>query len=117
MSDPIRTVAELEAALAIPCPSFLELWVELDDGQLIAALVNRDRGWLMHLRYAGDSGFSSRNPDYRGDPNELIDYKLSNGQLDQYPASWAYPVADLKRALRFFIETRRPPDWIEWHED
>ena len=39
-----------------------------------------DIGWA---RYScGDAGFSSRNADYRGKADALLEYRLSNGQLD-----------------------------------
>ena len=53
-----------------------------------ARAINGDFGWLMYLRGNGDPGFSSRNPNYDGPPDAQIDYELSNGQRDLYPASW-----------------------------
>ena len=117
MSKTIRTVAELDIALPVPCSSLLELSVELDDGQSMVALINGGLGWLMHLRHYEDAGFSSRNPGYSGDPKGVISYQLSNGQIDEYPAAWAYPVEQLKQALTFFLESRQRPSWIQWHAD
>jgi hypothetical protein len=96
---------------------FDEVWVDLPDGQAMCALINGDVGWLMYLRESGDAGFSSRNPDYAGPPNAEIEYFLSNGQLDTYPASWALPVAEVRRALEFFKQKQRPPPWVTWHND
>jgi Immunity protein Imm1 len=117
MSSPIRTVAELDAALPLPSSSSLELWVELEDGQAMSALTNGSVGWLMYLRFKGDSGLSSRNPSYSGDSAAVINYRLTNGQVDSYPASWAYSIEKVKLALRAFLETGQPPGWIQWHED
>jgi hypothetical protein len=64
--------------------SFEETWVQSPDGQALCALINGDRGWLMYLREEGDSGFSSRNPDYDGPAEAQIEYRLSNGQHDLY---------------------------------
>lgn len=98
-------------------PQFSEVWVETPDGQSMCALINGDRGWLMYLRENGDSGFSSRNPEYDGPPGVQIEYRLGNGQHDLYPASWALPVAEVRRALEFFEREWRPPPFITWHED
>ena len=51
----------------------------------MVALINGEFGWLMYLRYDGDAGFSSRNPSYQGPSDAMIEYFLSNGQLDEYP--------------------------------
>lgn len=96
---------------------FNEVWVESPDGQSMCALINGDRGWLMYLREEGDAGFSSRNPDYAGPIDAEIEYYLSNGQRDTYPASWALPVADVQRALEYFKREYRPPAWVTWHND
>jgi hypothetical protein len=94
-----------------------EVWVDSPDGQSLCALINGDRGWLMYLREEGDSGFSSRNPDYTGPANAQIEYELSNGQHDFYPASWALPIAEVRRALEYFAQEHRQPPFVVWHED
>jgi hypothetical protein len=96
---------------------FNEVWVELPDGQAMCALINGDLGWLMYLRENGDAGFSSRNPSYAGPANAEIEYELSNGQRDTYPASWALPLAEVRRALEYFEREQRPPPWVTWHND
>ncbi len=83
----------------------------------MVALINGEFGWLMYLRYDGDAGFSSRNPSYQGPSDAMIEYFLSNGQLDEYPASWALPTGDVRRALREFQTDGKPPVWIAWHSD
>ncbi len=94
-----------------------EIWVESPDGQLMCALVNRDSGWLMYLRKKGDAGFSSRNPLYSGPASATIEYILSNGQRDEYPASWVLPVVEVERALAYFREHHRPPPFVTWNND
>jgi hypothetical protein len=97
---------------------FQELWVQLPDGQAMCALVNGDVGWLMYLPKNGDSGFSSRNPDYRGPAAAKIEYRLEHGgQRDEYPASWAIPVAKVHAALKHFRETASLPGFVAWHDD
>jgi hypothetical protein len=43
---------------------------------------------------------------------------LSNGQKDEFPASWALSESDVMRALEYFVEHegRRPP-FVQWHDD
>jgi hypothetical protein len=98
-------------------PHFEEIWVESPDGQVMCALVNNDRGWLMYLREKGDPGFSSRNPNYDGPPNAQVEYELSNGQRDYYPASWALPLSEVRRVLEFFEREHRPAPFVVWHND
>jgi len=101
-----------------PSPQFREVWVEAPNGGLLCALINSDvGGWLMYLREPGDAGFSSRNPEYSGPPSEKVMYKLNNGQIDDYPRAWAYPVAIVERALEHFRLTGSPPLFIKWHND
>ncbi len=71
----------------------------------------------MYLRYPGDAGFSSRNPDYAGSPDTMIDYMLSNGQMDRYPASWALPLPLIERAIDYFRSEGRPPPFVVWNDD
>ena len=96
---------------------YREVWVEIPNGQSMCALINGEWGWLMYLRYKGDAGFSSRNIKYKGPAESTIEYRLDNGQHDEYPASWAYPVAVIERALQFFQTQQIPPTFIHWHND
>jgi len=98
-------------------PRYKELRESAPDGQSLLALINGDLGWLMYLRAPGDAGFSSRNPAYSGPDDAVIEYVLSNGQKDQYPASWALPILEVRRALQFFRDNHKPPPFIHWHND
>lgn len=70
----------------------------------------------MYLYEDGDTSFSSRNPNYDGPPDVQIEYRLSNGQHDFYPASWALPIAEIWRALKYFEQERQRPPFVVWHE-
>ena len=79
-------------------------------------------------------GFSSRNPAFdasaaaqsnpasvsrfRGVLVPVIEYRLSNGQVDEYPASWALPEKEVMRALEYFVEHQgaRAP-FVLWNDD
>ncbi len=104
------------AAVAMPTP-FKELWERGPQGQSLCALVNGGLGWLMYLRHDGDAGFSSRNLDYTGPEGATIGYVLANGQRDEYPASWAYPVATVMAALDYFRREGQPAPFVAWHND
>jgi hypothetical protein len=96
---------------------FREIWEHHDSGASICALLNGDRGWLMLLRFEGDSGMSSRNPAYDGPEEAVIEYRLTNGQRDEYPASWALPETLVMRALTHFKKTGKPAPFVTWHDD
>lgn len=99
---------------------YKEIWIDSDEqgiGATICALINGDKGWLMYLRYHGDAGFSSRNPNYSGDENATLEFELSNGQLDEYPLSWVLPIDEVNQALTYFAKYKKPPKFIKWHSD
>lgn len=96
---------------------FKEIEVKLEDGQYMYALINDGYGWLMYLREESDSGLSSRNPDYDGSDDETMEFTLSNGQVDCYPMSWVIPADTVQKALRYFEEKHKIPDFITWHDD
>jgi hypothetical protein len=108
LADGLTSLADAEYA---------EVWVDHDAFPSMCALIHGDRGWLMCLRYDGDGGFSSRNPAYDGKPDAMIDYCLSNGQRDVYPAAWTYPTPNVLDALTAFARDRRVPEWISWLND
>jgi hypothetical protein len=102
---------------AAPHDGFLEIWIDYSPYPSLCALVNGNRGWLMFLRHEGDAGFSSRNSRYTGPAGEVIEYQLGNGQVDAYPAAWAYERGEVFEALVTFALHRRVPDGIEWFND
>ena len=108
---------DLHGKLASLSPgSFAEVWVDHGPYPAICALMNGNRGWLMWVRHEGDAGFSSRNPSYSGPPDDEIEYMLSNGQVDRYPASWAYSQEEIFAALEAFARLRRISG-ISWFND
>lgn len=96
---------------------YQEIWVEIGDGQAMCALINGRLGWLMYLRESGDAGFSSRNPNYDGPPDAILEHYLNNGQRDEYPLAWALPIEEVHRALDYFQQEERVPLFITWHND
>jgi immunity protein Imm1 of predicted polymorphic toxin system len=113
----VHTLAELDNALHAARPRFLELWVETEGGAALCASLNGDAGWLVYLRENGDPGSSSRNSEYTGPADGVIEYRLDNGQVDEYPASWALSAGEVKKAIQHFLLTGEPAPWIVWHND
>ncbi len=108
------TKTELEKQLS-SAEQHKEIWIEGTNEQSICTLINGNIGWLMYLRFKGDAGFSSRNPLETS--NENIEFYLSNGQCDEYPKKWTYPLNTIKEALCSFIDNGLLPNQVEWHDD
>jgi hypothetical protein len=114
----VATVVELQCELELFArETFREVWIDIQDGPALCALFNGGIGWLMYLRESGDAGFSSRNPDYQGKADAKLEYRLSNGQHDVYPASWALPEKQVFEALEYFVECRQRAPFVQWHDD
>ena len=97
---------------------FAEIWMQhAADWPAICALINGQAAWLMYLRYEGDAGFATRNPDYSGPSDARIEYYLSNGQRDEYPAAWNISTKQAMRALEYFFLKEAMAPWLEWHEE
>jgi len=95
---------------------FSEVWLTPSDGwPTLTALVNGSAAWLMYMRYEGDAGFSTRNPNYVGPEAAMVEYQLCNGQMDEYPASWNITTPEAVRAMEHFFVTLERPPWLSWH--
>src|SRR5262245_3760768 len=68
---------------------FKAIWLGVDDGPKLCALLSSNLGWLMYMTEDGEDGLQSVNPPYAGDPRSVRQYRLSNGQMEEYPESWA----------------------------
>ncbi|HKW62613.1 MAG TPA: Imm1 family immunity protein [Candidatus Acidoferrum sp.] len=110
---------ELQLRLALVRRNpFSEVWLQSNTSwPAICALINGEAAWLMFLRFEGDAGFSTRNPDYSGPPSAVIEYYLSNGQRDEYPASWNITTEKALRALEYFLKEEDMAPWLKWHEE
>ncbi len=94
--------------------SQFELWLKMPGGASICMLRNGRNAWLMYLRHEGDSGFNSvGNSSLVG----LAAYKLSNGQVDEYPLDWCIEVERCYKAIvYFFVNEGAKPEWVQWQE-
>jgi len=85
------------------------------EGQSLTGLFSGGQAVLFLM--ADDPGFSSRNPRYTGSADARLRFTLSNGQEDEYPASWAVPAEDATRALEHYFLTGQRPSFIHWHDE
>ena len=115
----IDNIEELRSALAKALTTqFAELWLTPPNSwPTLCALINNDAAWLMYMRYEGDPGCSTRNPNYAGPDKAVLEFYLSNGQRDEYPASWNITTTEAVRALEYFFTEQQRAPWLEWHED
>ena len=113
----ISTIEELHMQLHHLRQEQMELWVSTPGCQSLCALISGEVGWLMYLRQEGDAGFSTRNPSFTGLSDAVIEYRLDNGQVDSYPASWALPLPEIQAAIEHFIRKSEPPPWLVWNND
>jgi hypothetical protein len=88
---------------------------EIGESDALFVLINGDRAMLVLLD--GDCGSSSRDPEYSGPGNAVMKFKLSNGQVDEYPVRWTVPTDEALRALEFYFEHGELAPWIRWHDD
>jgi hypothetical protein len=114
----IATVVELRRELeSFAGEAFREVWINVKDGPAISALFNGGLGWLLYMRESGDAGVSSRNPDYQGQTDAMLEYRLSNGEHGVFPASWFLPERQVMQTLEYFVECRQLAPFIQWHDD
>jgi hypothetical protein len=115
----VTEVDELRPRLAeVRRTQYSEVWIYHTAGwPAICALSNGEAAWLMYVRYKGDAGFSTRNPLYAGPEKAVIEYHLSNGQHDEYPASWNITTTEALRALEYFYEEAAMAPWLHWYDD
>ena len=108
---------ELANILASLEEKYYEIWLESSNGSSMMVLTNNEQAWAMFLRQPEDSGYSTRNPNYCGNCDELIDFSLSNGQVDYYPASWVFNKSVIIDALIYFYAYNEKSPNVLWHED
>ncbi len=93
-----------------------EVAVRREDG-FLTGLFSGGQAVLFLTRGEGEPGFSSRSARYTGSQDARLTFTLSNGQEDEYPASWAVPGEDATRALEHYFLTGQRPSFIHWHDE
>ena len=92
---------------------FCEIWLNIENGPAICCLKNGEDAFLMYLREVGDSGFyvlSERADDVK------LEFELSNGQVDSYPADMTVSFNLAKKALKYFYVCQGMLPEIQWVE-
>jgi hypothetical protein len=109
----VTTVEQLGAALDVADGEELfELLASIPEGPAMTMLRSRSNAWLMYLRQPGDSGFRTNGDDTR---QGSASYRLSNGQLDEYPLSWCIDVEQCYKAIAYFcVNEGARPKWVPW---
>jgi hypothetical protein len=118
---PVSTAADLRPFWqAVRGRQFSDVWLASgEEGPTLVMLVNGERAWLMYQRdQEGDLGLSSRNPDYIGPPDALMEFVFEYSQGDEFPIAWTLPVEQAMAACEYFVATQggRSPE-IVWHDD
>jgi len=80
----------------------------------MTVLTSENGALLMFLREKGNSGFTSRSRT--NEKKDLVDFKLSNGQLDEYPTNWLVGHEEARRAIVEY-KTGQRLDTINWMEE
>jgi hypothetical protein len=59
----------------------------------------------------------TENPDHPERAGTTWDFALSNGQTDEYPASWTYDFETVKSAIQYSLDTGQRDPSLDWHPD
>ncbi len=106
---------EVATAQASGCD---ELIYSLPTGETLFVFVNGNRAWLLYLRHQyGDTGFSIRNPKYKGPAEATLDFRLGEGEVEYYPYSWTVLLASALGAVQYFLTEGGMAPWLSWHDE
>ena len=109
----VTTVEQLGAALDVADgEEAFELVASVPEGPAMTMLRSGFDAWLMYLREPCDSGFRTSGDDTR---QGNASYRLSNGQLDEYPLAWCIDVEQCYKAIAYFcVNEGAKPKWVAW---
>jgi len=96
---------------------YIDISIDHNSFPSILTLINDEYGWMLFFRYDGDAGFHTINKNYDGNDFDVLEYYLSNGQLDEYPAKYALNRRTIVNCLKEFIVTGKAPEYIDWIND
>ena len=95
-------------------PNF-DLWVSIPDGPMINMMRSGPDAFLMYLRFAEDTGITSRP---RVPRVGAASFRLANGQVDEFLQSWCIDREQCYKAIAHFCAIEgEMPKCIAWHED
>lgn len=91
---------------------YLEINISTENNKSIIALLNENYLIAVFLRFDGDSGFYTINEENNSE--ELISFKLSNGQIDEYPLNYLIDRKKIDDIINYFIIKEDMTDTIKW---
>jgi len=110
----IRTDSELSQFLdRIDAIEKLEGLVKSKENRSLSILKSGDEIFLMYIEFPGDEGVVTGSHDV---DSKLIEFRLANGQVDEYPQSWCIEKEAAYKAIAYFLVNsgERSPH-IAWH--
>jgi hypothetical protein len=112
----INTEQDLAAYLdALSSVEYAEAWLNHDMKESICLLKAESHMFLMYLRYPEDAGFVSKG---HAQSKGNIEFRLSNGQADEYPLSWCIESEWAYKGLAYFYENNgEKSPYIEWQAE
>ena len=92
-------------------PEF-ELWVSAKSFPSMSMLRNGEHACLMYVGNDDDSVHSIGKHEGSG----VCNFRLANGQVDEYPLSWCIEVEQCYKAIAYFyVNHGTAPAWIQWN--
>jgi hypothetical protein len=114
----VATEAELDSLLArIEAAECAELWLTRYEQDSLALFVTGLQAVLMYLEEPGDTGITSFNPDFEGDPDEDVEFKNVHGQVTDFLAWMVIPKALGITAMREFFRTGKLPTSVTFRPE
>jgi hypothetical protein len=86
------------------------------DKASMTVLMNGLEGFLLYMASDDDAGFTSRNP-IKNSPTNSKQFRLTNGQMDQYPDDWVVAQHAIEEACVFFCNSKAMLPTMMWHDD
>jgi hypothetical protein len=119
-SAPVPIAAEdsLDAVLApVAGAEYAEVVLTMASGASLMGLFHGGWGWLEWFPGDDSRTLHTENPEHPEPEGTRWDFVLSNGQTDEYPASWTYDFETVKDAFRYALETGERDPGLEWFPD
>ena len=93
---------------------YAEVWFDHNESPSICLLKSNDNTFLMYLENSDDEGVVTKGSN---NFEQSIDYKLTNGQIDQYPQSWCIEKELAYKGLAYFYENEGAKSpYLNWHK-
>jgi len=86
-------------------------------GRTLAIFKNGDKAFVMFLRFEGDAGFHTIDPNYAGPTDATLELYMKSGQGDEKPLGEWISLGDAKRAAEHFLLSGERAPWLTWYDD